>query len=184
MTVGIHPRMALSENFRLPYFTRSATASRLGLPNVPRDVAQVANLKALCARVLEPMQACLGQARNRQARQLRIVSGFRTETLNRLMGGARDSQHLFGEAADFIVEGINTHDAAFTLAAQSDLQFDQFRLVHRQGRKGVLQSHIHVSHRRLGDNRGLVETVFREPDSVRVMPGILEADAIKLKAAE
>ncbi|WP_286828733.1 MULTISPECIES: D-Ala-D-Ala carboxypeptidase family metallohydrolase [Kordiimonas] len=177
MTVGIHPRMPLSDTFRLPYFTRSHAASSLGLPNVPRDVAQVANLKALCARVLEPMQARLG-------RRVRIVSGFRSETLNRLMGGARDSQHLFGEAADFIVECMDSFDAAFTLAAQSDLPFDQFRLVHRQGRSGVRQSHIHVSHRRLGAGRGNVETLFRDAHGVRAVNGIVGIDAGMLQAAE
>jgi len=177
MTVGIHPRMALSDHFRLPFFTRSATASRLGLPNVPRDVAEVANLKALCERVLEPMQ-------NRLGKRLRITSGFRSQTLNRLLGGARDSQHLFGEAADFIVEGMNSFDAAFTLAAQTDLPFDQFRLVHRKGAGDVLQSHIHVSHRRLGGNRGLAETLFRDAGCVRAVPGIVGAGATTLAAAE
>ncbi len=177
MTVGIHPRMALSENFRLPFFTRSATASKLGLPNVPRDVAAVANLKALCVNVLEPVQARFG-------RRLRVTSGFRTETLNRLMGGARDSQHLFGEAADFIVEGMNAYDAAFTLAALTDLPFDCLRLVHRKTRCGATQCHIHVSHRRLGGNRGLVETLFRDADGVRAEPGIAEADATMVQAAE
>lgn len=170
MCVGIYPSMALSDNFRLPYFTKSQTAEKLGLYNIPREVSEVANLKALCERVLEPFEA-------RLKGRVRIVSGFRTQTLNRLIGGPRDSQHLLGEAADFIVEGMPAYTAVFTLAAQSDIPFDRLRLVHRACRDGSTKSYIHVSHRRMDDNGGLVETVFQTGEGRRTLKGIHSVEA-------
>ena len=167
MTVGIHPRMALTPVFSLPDFTRSTVADRYGLYNMPRDVSVIANLKALCERVLEPTTQRFGK-------RLKILSGFRTHTLNRLLGGARDSQHLLGEAADFIVEGVPAFDAALSLAAQSDLPFDELIYEQRLTKTGDMQAWISVSHRRLGDNARTVSSAF-SVDGVRTLQaGLVE----------
>lgn len=42
---------------------------------------------------------------------LRIVSGYRTEATNRAVGGAENSRHLLGQAAD-IPSGYATPDQA------------------------------------------------------------------------
>ena len=73
-------------------FERSSTADRLGIANrVP--AALLPNLKTLCEVVLEPLRAFAGKP-------IVISSGYRCPALNRAVGGASQSQHLRGEAAD------------------------------------------------------------------------------------
>lgn len=49
--------------------------------------------------------------RSRIGRPLPVLSGFRSKTTNRLVGGARQSWHLRGRAAD-LPEGLVTIDQA------------------------------------------------------------------------
>lgn len=55
--------------------------------------------------------AALEVLRFQVGRPLRIVSGYRTPMSNRAVGGAPDSRHLYGDAAD-IPEGYATVDQA------------------------------------------------------------------------
>ena len=73
-------------------FERSSTADRLGIDNrVP--AALIPHLKTLCEVVLEPLRAFAGKP-------IVISSGYRCPALNQAVGGASQSQHLRGEAAD------------------------------------------------------------------------------------
>lgn len=45
------------------------------------------------------------------ARPLRIVSGYRSPTTNAAVGGARNSQHLYGRAADIEPSYCTVHEA-------------------------------------------------------------------------
>jgi len=168
MTEGISARMPLSPRFGLPAFTRSDTAEKLGLYNLPREVNQVENLKALCRQVLEPVTDKLG-------REVRILSGFRCATLNRLIGEPADSQNMLGEAADILTRGLSAYDAAFTIAAWGDLPFDRLALVHRTLRSGAVASYLHLSHRRMAPNRHRVETWFIAANGRRCDSGVLAA---------
>lgn len=169
MMQAIHPRTALSGRFVLSDFTHSKTAKKLGLYNLPREASEVANLIALCAQILDPIEC-------RLKGRLRILSGYRTVTLNRLLGGARDSQHLLGEAADVTLEGVPATDAAFTISQQGDLPFDRLVLMHRRAPDGGITSALHLSHRRLGQNRRQVETRFIDAAGVKVQAGIQAAE--------
>ena len=55
----------------------------------------VANLKALCVNVLQPLRDALGTP-------LHINSGYRCPALNKSIGGAKTSQHMVGQAADIV----------------------------------------------------------------------------------
>ena len=82
----------LTPHFSVEEFARSATADRLGIANrVP--AALLPNLRTLCVEVLEPLRAYAGKP-------IVISSGYRCPALNRAVGGASQSQHLRGEAAD------------------------------------------------------------------------------------
>ena len=90
--------MQLSEHFSLSEFTRSATATERGIsnnldPQNPAHAAIIANLRNLCEQVLEPLRAFARQP-------IIISSGYRSPALNRAVGGAKNSQHLTGEAVD------------------------------------------------------------------------------------
>ncbi len=108
----------LSENFTLSEFTKSSTAIRRDIANIPGQKA-IAAMRLLCANILEPI-------RRNFARPLLIHSGFRSPILNRLVGSNVTSQHLLGEAADIEIPGA----ANGTLAAwiRDNLQFDQLIL--------------------------------------------------------
>jgi hypothetical protein len=107
--------MQLSPNFKIIEFTRSYVATRNGIRNdAPPEVIE--NLKALCIHVLEPIRAAF---------QLPITvnSGYRNPQLNRLVRGAKRSQHLTGHAADIEIAGIPNTLLADWIAA--NLEFDQ-----------------------------------------------------------
>ena len=87
----------MTRHFTLNELTRSATAARKGIDNNPDQEAE-GNLYSLCENVLEPIRKYLGEP-------LRVNSGYRSQKLNKAIGGARWSQHLEGEAADITFSG-------------------------------------------------------------------------------
>jgi zinc D-Ala-D-Ala carboxypeptidase len=128
--------MQLSPNFSLAEFTASATAKAQKIANTP-DAKQIAAMKLLCAKVIEPVRAHFGSP-------IQITSGFRSVPLCLAVGSSAKSQHALGEAADFEVRGVDN----FTVAAfiRDTLIFDQLILenyVRGQPNSGW----IHVSYR-------------------------------------
>lgn len=93
--------MRLSENFTFYELCRSSVAERRGIKNRPSTENErrlvVANLTNLCKQVLQPLRDYVGGS-------VSINSGYRSKALNRLVGGAKTSQHLVGEAADIRVK--------------------------------------------------------------------------------
>jgi len=78
--------------FTYEELTASATARRKGIDNTPPDRIK-ANLKALVENVLDPI-------RERWGAPIIVTSGYRSERLNKAVGGAASSQHMTGKAAD------------------------------------------------------------------------------------
>jgi zinc D-Ala-D-Ala carboxypeptidase len=105
--------MKLSKNFSLAEFIKSNVAIINLIGNTPND-QQIRAIKILCEKVLQPARDGLGFA-------LEISSGFRSEELNIHIGGATNSQHMKGEAAD-----LNCQDNAKLFHFIKDnLPFDQ-----------------------------------------------------------
>lgn len=79
----------------------------------------VANLEILCREFLEPIREQFGP--------VRVNSGYRSPELNKAIGGAKDSAHKYGCAADldFLREGVTTTEVAKWLRDESGLLFDQ-----------------------------------------------------------
>lgn len=86
--------MQLTEHFSLEELIASQTAARAGIDNTP-SAAIVANLRVL-AQGLEHVRAALG------GKPIHVSSGYRSEALNRAVGGAGKSAHMLGLAADII----------------------------------------------------------------------------------
>jgi hypothetical protein len=127
--------MQLTKHFSLAELTRSDTAAKRGIYNIP-EPEHVENLKALCVNVLEPVRVHFD-------RPVTIKSGFRCYELNRMIGGAANSQHTTGQAADIEIRGVDNADV-FRFIAQN-LTFDQLiaeMLEHDDGEAGW----IHVSY--------------------------------------
>jgi hypothetical protein len=106
----------LSPSFTLEELSFSQVAARKGIDNTPNDF-EIANLTRLCAEILEPGRLLLGVP-------LHIDSGFRAALVNAAVGGARNSAHLDGRAADCIPIGISLQ-AAFDRLRTSQLPYDQ-----------------------------------------------------------
>ncbi len=107
--------LVLSDHFKLPEFITSRTASERHIDNAP-TLVQVVCLQLLCINVLEPLRKHFGV--------IRISSGFRCKALNVAVGGASNSQHLLGEAADI---PIDSRSEALDLYnyIRDNLNFDQ-----------------------------------------------------------
>lgn len=78
--------------FTIAELTRSTTAANRGIDNTPPPAA-VQNLRSLVENVLDPLREAYGHP-------IYVNSGYRSPTLNRAVGGTRNSQHLRGQAAD------------------------------------------------------------------------------------
>ena len=109
--------MQLSKHFELAEFTRSSTAKRAGISNMPTD-AHLENIKLLCEKILEPIRVHF-------ARPIILSSGYRSSALKRAVGGSSSSQHCSGEAADIDMDGTNVTNAQIFNYIKDNLEFDQ-----------------------------------------------------------
>lgn len=120
--------MKLSENFWLSEFLRSNTAARMGR-KVEADEAIVDNLRNLCVNVLQPARDALTTIH--PGIRLIVTSGYRPQWLNKAVGGAMNSDHMRGCAADVILsgepEGFELLDAAQAIR-DAGVKFDQLIL--------------------------------------------------------
>jgi len=107
--------MSLSDHFTLAELTKSQTAARLGIDNTPSDAA-IANLASMCDDILEPIRAHYGVP-------FSPSSAYRSEALNRAIGGSFTSSHLLGLAVDIEVPGVSNPDLARWV--QKNLVYDQ-----------------------------------------------------------
>jgi len=118
------PTTKLSPNF---------TAHELGADKPEADATVVANLR----RVAEWLQTVRGIIMV----PLRVTSGFRTPLGNVEAGGAADSDHTKGLAADFVAVGLTPFEVYQRLAKAQEMRqvpsFDQ--LIYY-----VADNHIHV----------------------------------------
>lgn len=106
--------MNLSPNFTLDEFVRSQEGTRRGIDNIPPQPV-IDCLRDLCEKVLEPLREALGP--------VHISSGYRCPALNKAIGGAANSQHILGQAADIEVPG-HSLDEVFNWLAENT-PFDQ-----------------------------------------------------------
>ena len=109
--------MRLSEHFTLEEFVRSRKAQARGINNNPSAEA-VEWMKKLSQQVLEPLRLAWGQP-------IFITSGYRSSRLNSSVGGARNSQHRLGQAADIVADlSLLNYDLG-QLIIELGLPFDQ-----------------------------------------------------------
>jgi hypothetical protein len=123
------------KHFTIQELIRTSTK----LPNSPNREQQL-NLEHLVVTVLDP-------AREWFNAPVEINSGFRSDTVNDSVGGARGSQHLSGEAADITCKNNGT---LFTWIMRNT-NFDQLIWEHGDIKNPAW---IHVSAKRNGKNRG------------------------------
>lgn len=116
--MAINLEQNLSPNFKLREMLISETAPRLGITEqYTPSAAVINNLTQLCVNILQPL-------RDRTRKGVNVTSGYRCKRVNTAIGGAKNSQHLVGQAADINVPNKSTEELYQYLKA-SGLPFDQ-----------------------------------------------------------
>ena len=121
----------------MKYFTiAELTRTNHSENNIP-DANEVNNLVTLVEKVLDPAREEFGEP-------IKVTSGFRSQEVNRLVGGAKSSQHCKGQAAD-----LTCSDNRRLFRILAEMEFDQ--LIYEFGDENQ-PSWVHVSYV-LGANR-------------------------------
>jgi len=111
--------MKLSNHLDLSKVTRSESAKRNGISNMP-TAEHIENFKLLAEKVFEPI-------REHFKVPIHISSGYRSKELNAKIGGSATSQHCSGEAIDIDMDGSKhgvTNKMVFDYI-KDNLEFDQ-----------------------------------------------------------
>lgn len=120
----------------MKYFTikelcKSSSAIKHNIDNTP-DEEVIKNIEQLIENVLDPLREAWGKS-------IIVNSGYRCPKLNKVVGGAKTSQHITGCAADITTGSKEDNKKLFDLAQQLKLPFDQ--LIDENG-----FSWIHISY--------------------------------------
>lgn len=99
-----------TKNFTYEELIQSSVASRLKIPNVPNK-EEKQNLKELAEKILQPI-------RDKWGKPIVVTSGFRSEQVNKAVGGVRNSQHRTGSAADIKIGGKTENKKLFNMIEQ------------------------------------------------------------------
>ena len=100
--------------FSIPELCASATALREGIDNRPPECAYHL-LHVLVEQLLDPIREAWGEP-------IVVSSGYRCKELNALVGGAKNSHHMLGCAADLIAGNKADHRRLFKLIQQMQQQ--------------------------------------------------------------
>jgi len=109
--------MQLSKNLALSEVTRSETAKRRGISNMPTP-EHIENFKKLAENVFQPIRDHFGVP-------IRISSGYRSKESNTAIGGSLSSQHCQGEAIDIDMDGTTITNKQIFDFIKDNLNFDQ-----------------------------------------------------------
>jgi hypothetical protein len=129
----------------------SYTAKRKGIENTPNEY-EITNMYILAHKVFEPLRKWVGGP-------IKINSFFRSEELNKAIGGSSTSQHCQGRAMDIDdVYGYKTNAEMFNYI-KDNLDFDQ--LIWEFGTDDN-PDWIHVSYCSVDENRKRCLKAYRE----------------------
>ncbi|WP_308021506.1 D-Ala-D-Ala carboxypeptidase family metallohydrolase [Neisseria mucosa] len=155
--------MQITEHFSLKELTRSETARRLGLQNTPSS-AEMANIQ-YTAEQLEKIRAYVG-------RVIVVTSCFRSERVNKAVGGSPTSAHRFGLAADCDAIGLTSLAFAKEIIKMRDegkITFDQLILEFPERGDGAW---VHVGFRRNSPMRNQIMTATKKGGKTVYLPGL------------
>ena len=109
----------MGKYFTINELTKSSTAQRLHIDNNPTQEVKD-NLNKLIDNVLDPLRELYGKP-------IIVNSGYRCTKLNKAIGGAKNSQHLVGQASDIrtVQNTKESNKELFDLIKNSKLPFDQ-----------------------------------------------------------
>ena len=156
--------MRLSKNFTLKEFTKSQTAERKGIENLPTE-EHIENMKVLAENIFQPIREHFGVP-------FGISSGYRSEALNKAIGGAHKyidgkyvatSQHCKGEAIDLDRDYANApNNAEVFHFIKDNLNFDQ--LIWEFG-TDENPSWVHVSYSTTQTQRNRILVAYKDDNN-------------------
>ena len=153
--------MQLSEHLNLAEVTRSETAKRKGISNMPTP-EHLENFKNLAINIFEPIRKHFGKP-------IHISSGYRSKQLNTAIGGSLTSQHCSGEAIDIDMDGSAngiTNKQVFDYIKQY-LNFDQ--LIWEFG-TSTNPDWVHVSYKTNGKQRKQILKAVKQGGKTLYVP--------------
>ena len=153
--------MKLSKNFSLKELTRSQTAIRKGINNIP-NTEQLVNLTILVQQILQPCRDKFGT--------ISVNSALRVLPLNRAIGSSDKSQHVNGEAADF--ESFSVSNRCLAGWIKKTLDFDQ--LILEFPGPDPRDGWVHCSYKKDGSNRKQILTTVKEGKKTVYKQGLQE----------
>jgi len=107
----------ISKHINLREAIESYTAKRKGIENIPNEY-QLTNMVVLAENIFEPLRKWVGGP-------IKVNSFFRSEELNKAIGGSSKSQHCQGRAIDIDdVYGYKTNAEMYEYI-KNNLDFDQ-----------------------------------------------------------
>ena len=127
-------------NFKISELIKSDTAIKNNINNMP-DINSLDNLLDLIFYCLQPI-------RDKIKKPMIITSGFRSNLVNKLVKGVSNSQHLKGQAADFIINGM-TPTQIIEKIKTCNIDFDQ--LINEYDRW------VHVSYNKNNNRRQILK---------------------------
>ena len=160
--------MQLSTNLSLAEVTRSETAKRKGISNMPTP-EHIENFKKLAENVFQPIRDHFGCP-------IHISSGYRSEALNKAIGGAGkmvngkyvpSSQHCTGEAIDIDMDGTSITNKQVFEYIKDNLNFDQ--LIWEMG-TDANPDWVHVSYESTGKQRKQVLKAVKKGSATTYVP--------------
>lgn len=153
----------ISEHFSFRELTRSESARRAGIENVP-TAAEMDNIY-YTAQQLEKIREYVG-------RGIVVTSCFRSERVNKLVGGSPTSAHRFGLAADCDAIGLTSLAFAKELIKMRDagkLVFDQLILEFPERGDGAW---VHIGFRRNAPMRNQILTATKKNGKTVYLQGL------------
>lgn len=125
--------MKLTNNFWMSEFLHSSDHPQVAKEMVP-SMLETESLFLLCTFGLQPLRDLFGR--------IQVTSGLRSIMLNKMLNGSKTSQHVDGEAADFL-----------PIDSRADEVWDY--ILHKMGWEGQAffypkRGHIHLGLPRMG----------------------------------
>jgi hypothetical protein len=157
--------MQLSKNLALSEVTRSETAKRRGISNMPTP-EHIENFKKLAEKVFQPIRDHFGVP-------IRISSGYRSKELNTAIGGSLSSQHCQGEAIDIDMDGTSITNAQIFHFIKDNLNFDQLIAEFPENSNPAW---VHVSYESTGKQRKQILVAKKVGGATKYIPYKSDAD--------
>ena len=148
----------ISKHISYKEATRSATALRLGIENVPNEY-ELQNMEMVAKKVFEPLREAVDAP-------IKINSFFRCEELNKAIGGSTKSQHCQGRAIDIDDVYGSVSNAFMYYYIKDNLDFDQ--LIWEFGTDHN-PDWVHVSYVDADSNRKRCLKAYREDGKTKYM---------------